>query len=145
MPTIHRRRLRFTLFWGLLALPLAACSTPTANRSEPVISPARVTVIGDWDDINAVIAGVLPIYKLVESEVPDQDSDLRRFRLDTLDRGPGSLTFRRLEDDQIEISAAIGRFARPVDEVQLVDALADRFTQLRGDVAAPLRRPRSPR
>ncbi|MBX3322549.1 MAG: hypothetical protein KF757_06120 [Phycisphaeraceae bacterium] len=131
-----------TLFGCLLAL--TACAQPRRDTAhDPAhTSPARITVAGDWDDVDAVVAGILPLYELVETRLPSPSPDLQRYRLDSLDRGPGTLSFKRLNDSEIEIACSIGRFGRSNDELRVVNALAERFTQLRGDVAAPLRRPR---
>ena len=54
------------------------------------------------------------------------------------DDAPGSLVFEKQPYGRIEIRCALGRFPQPRLEKRLVDALARRFTQIQGDVAAPI-------
>lgn len=125
-----------------IAATFPGCASTPPTPAIDATSPARLTVAGDWDDIDPVLAGILPRFGLVESRLASDDAFTRAYRLDSLNKGPGSLTFRQIDDSQIEISVSIGRFGRPADEGQLIEALAERFTQLRGDVAAPIRRAR---
>lgn len=95
----------------------------------------------DFDDVDAVVAGVLPKFHMIDISRSSDNPDIRRFNLRMLNDAPGTLEFEKLADGQVEIRVALGRFPEPRREKKLVRALAKRFEQLRGKVAAPITLP----
>lgn len=140
-----RRLLRPVL--GVALALLAACSqtSPRAGQNfDHTHLPRSIQVQGDWDDVAAVVAGIAPRVQLV-ADPPDIDSDQTyRCRIYSSLHGPGWLQFDRLEGGVIRIDAHIGRFGHPPEEHWVEQAMADRFSQIRGDTAAPIRVPPRP-
>lgn len=126
-----------------LAAGLGACAAHRGPSRLLDRTPAQnpVSIPGDFDDVDAVVAGMLPKFKLVEFELPSPSRDIRRFELRGLDDSRGSLTFERLAGGMIRIECRVGRFGDPDREHRLLRALAHRFKQLRGDVAVPISDP----
>jgi hypothetical protein len=87
------------------------------------------------------VAGIVPRFRMIETPEPSPDPDVRRFTLRGLDDTPGSLTFTRRPGGLIEIHCTNGRFGEPERAYRFVRALAHRFSQLRGEVAAPIDEP----
>ena len=96
---------------------------------------------GDFNDVDAVVAGILPKFHIIEIPKASDNPDIRRFNLRMLNDAPGTLVFEKLPDGQIEVRCALGRFPHPELEKKLIKALAERFEQLRGNVAAPINLP----
>lgn len=128
----------FLLLCALALAPGCVSGTggPNPFARAPTTNP--ITVEGDFDDIDAVVAGVIPRFAMIEIPRPSEDPAVRRFDLKALDDSPGTLTFTQHPDGRIEIACTIGRFRDHERENALVRALASRLTRLRGDVAAPI-------
>lgn len=121
---------------GVLATQLLhACATTPSRAGD---FPPYVEAEGDWDDVHAVLAGVLPRVRLV-SDPPDVDT-AQRYECDihSLRYGPGCLSLQLLDSHLIRIDAQIGRFGEPYEEQWVERALAARFSQIKGDRAAPI-------
>ncbi|RMH10750.1 MAG: hypothetical protein D6695_10860 [Planctomycetota bacterium] len=117
---------------------LGGCATGSLRPNEVLADRPEVVVEGDWDDVEAVLAGVLPRVRLVD-EPPDVVSEqVYSCRVQTIDHGPGRVTLERLDGERIRIRVRIGRFGNPAYEDWVERALAARFEQLRGNVAAPI-------
>lgn len=117
---------------------LPGCCTPSRADRSNAVEPGPRVVEGDFDDINAVVAGVLPHFFIIDLPKGSDDPSERRFDLRTLDDRPGSLVFRHLPDNRLEMNCAIGRFGDQALESRIMDAMAERFKQILGDVAAPM-------
>lgn len=125
----------------------AACSSSPSRAFQDSGSakwPRSVEVAGDWDDVPAVVAGIIPRVELVADPASIHDDHTYRCRIHSTQFGPGSLQFDRLDDGLIRIDARIGRFEHPLEERWVEQAMAERFTQIKGDVAAPIRVPPRP-
>ncbi|MCL4221971.1 MAG: hypothetical protein KJZ65_11460 [Phycisphaerales bacterium] len=134
---------------GMVFALLAACAQ---NRTDSFQSPGRanlpraVEVAGDWDDVPAVVAGIIPRVELVANPPSIHDDHTYRCVIHSTQFGPGSLQFDRLDNGLIRIDARIGRFEHREEEFWVEQALAERFTQIKGEIAAPIRvSPRPPR
>ncbi|GAB4383384.1 MAG: hypothetical protein Kow0022_03070 [Phycisphaerales bacterium] len=117
---------------------LHACA-PTRPLA-PTLPPS-VEVEGDWDDVHAVVAGVLPRVLLVQDPPAVDSPDAYECAIFSFRYGPGWLKIERLDEHIIRIDARIGRFGEPEEEHWVERALAARFTQIKGDRVAPIRIP----
>ncbi len=98
-------------------------------------------VEGDFDDINAVVAGILPKFHIIDIPQASDNPDIRLFKLRMLNDAPGTLVFEKQPDGRIQIRCALGRFPNHELDEKLARALAERFEQLRGQVTAPITLP----
>lgn len=122
---------------------LAGCASsggPKALTAQEWGDNPRI-VEGDFDDVDAVVAGILPRHKLVAFERSSDSQTKRVFELRGLDDSRGSLIFEKLQSAQIRVSCSISRFGDPQREQRMLRSLAHRFRQLRGDVAVPISDP----
>ncbi|MCE7967336.1 MAG: hypothetical protein DYG94_01145 [Leptolyngbya sp. PLA3] len=88
-----------------------------------------------------MVAGIIPRVELVADPPTVNDDQMYRCRVHSPRFGPGWIQFDRLDDSFIRIDVRIGRFEHPPEEHWIEQALADRFSQIRGDTAAPIRIP----
>jgi hypothetical protein len=140
--TMGRSTIILSLAVYVLVLgPGCAGLSPATAPSNSIQSRQENVVKGDFNDVDAVVAGILPKFHIIEIPQASDNSDIRRFNLRMLNDAPGTLVFEKLLDGQIEIRCALGRFPHPELEKKLIKALAERFEQLRGDVAAPINLP----
>ncbi len=123
--------------WLLLAPGCAGLSSGQVPSS-PLPGRQQSLVEGDFDDINAVVAGILPKFHVIDIPQASDNPDIRLFKLRMLNDAPGVLAFEKQPDGRIRIRCALGRFPNPKLEKKLTRALAERFEQLRGQVAAPI-------
>lgn len=133
---------------GAAVALLAACAQITPRNLQDAGHshlPRSVEVEADWDDVPAVVAGIVPRVELVADPPTVHTDRIYRCRVYSSQHGPGWLEFERLEDGFIRIDAHIGRFGHPDEEHWVEQAMAERFSQIRGDTAAPIRVPPRPR
>lgn len=136
--------------WGLAGLgvlgvvgvgPLWCCAGSGRVPGGPV-APASVQVVieGDWDDIDAVMAAALPHAGLVYAGLIERGATVAEFRVVTRTGEPGVLRFERADESAglIWASAEVGRFGDGPEVRPLLEAVAQRFEQLRGKVARPI-------
>ncbi len=132
-------RMLFLSIAALILIP-AGCRQPQRSMSDAVdLQPGPVVVQGDFDDVDAVVAGILPRFHMIDLPKGTDHPAKRHFVLRTIDDQPGVLTFQLLSPGRIEIECTIGRFGNLELESRLKQALADRFLQILGDVAAPIK------
>lgn len=102
---------------------------------------AFVETPGDWDDVSAVVAGIIPRLDYVV-DAPSVDSDEQYIVAIRSPRfGEGTVCIDRLDGNRVRIHSRVGRFGRPEEEEYIQRALASRFTRLLGDVVAPIELP----
>lgn len=122
--------------WSASPLGCAA-----STRRTPTTYPAFVEGPGDWDDVSAVVAGIVPRLDYVLDSPSITNDDHYIVAIFSPRFGPGSLSIDRLEDNQVRIDASIGRFGEPDEEEYMERAIASRFKRLLGDVVAPIELP----
>lgn len=138
-----------TLWGGVLALCLTACSPPpppAVLASGPPSPRASVrTVEADWEDIDAALYTALRVCQIAQESrreyrtVERGEVGVLEFRLLTVRGDSGLLRARRLEGGLVELHCRIGAVGSAEAERCILDALETRLTALHGRDYAPLR------
>lgn len=119
-------------------MSLVGCAGSRCGQVSSITADNPRVIEGDFDDVDAVVAGIMPRCELVEFELASQSPDIRRYELRAPNDLRGSLVFEKLSDGRIRIACTMGRFRDTRREQEIMHALTHRFTQLRGDVATPI-------
>ncbi|GEM_PF-1852555 len=126
-----------------LAPACSAVHSPKSTTPAVITGPSTLTIIADWNDIDAASRfAVVSIHAVVTSSI-DESNLRQRITLRQFDGESGSLLAERTnpgisESTSIQLTANLGRFGDPPDERKFLIALANRLEQLRGVDFAPL-------
>ena len=130
-------------------LPLiSGCTSggPPSNPARTIASEGSTRrVTGDWNDVeSAALVGTNKAEAVVRTQTINT-ATLQEFDLQTVRDGRGTLRVSREQSDtdgesiSIELWCHVGPFGDQARERQILDAVAERFADLRGVEFAPIR------